>query len=177
VADPEAASGEPVLLVTEPDAMAALERKGFAVGDVFGERGTGPVDNARLALESRYASTVDVIAADVATIAQRDPRAGVGVHRFSHRLFDVRWLRQKSARFELVAVVNRMDRAPFHPQGCGETRLVYRLAYVTKWPRNSTLAGIARATNCSRVAPVSPTTMCPMTASTSRENGKMERSA
>jgi hypothetical protein len=132
VADPEAASGEPVLLVTEPDAMAALERKGFAVGDVFGERGTGPVDNARLALESRYASTVDVIAADVATIAQRDPRAGVGVHRFSHRLFDVRWLRQKSARFELVAVVNRMDRAPFHPQGCGETRLVYRLAYVTK---------------------------------------------
>jgi hypothetical protein len=131
-ADPEAASGEPVLLVTNPDAMAALERKGFAVGDVFGERGTGPVDNARLALESRYASMVDVIAADVATIAQRDPQAGVGVHRFSHRLFDVRWLRQKSARFELVAIVNRMDRAPFHPQSCGETRLVFRLSYVTK---------------------------------------------
>jgi hypothetical protein len=121
-----------VLLVTDPVAMAALERKGFAIGDVFGERGTGPVDNAHLALESRYASMADVLATDVATIAQRDPQAGVGVHRFSHRLFDVRWLRNESARFELVAVVNRMDRAAFHPQSCGETRLVYRLSYATK---------------------------------------------
>ena len=131
-AAPDAVSGEPILLVTDPAVMAALEKKGFAFGDVIAELGTGPVDNARLALESRYASMADVIAADVALIAQRDPQAGVGVHRYSHRLFDVRWLRQKTARFELVAVVNRIDRAPFHPAGCGETRLVYRLSYATK---------------------------------------------
>jgi hypothetical protein len=118
--------------VTDPGAIALLERKGLALGDVVGGQGTGPVDNAHLALASRYASVADVVAADVALVARRDPQAGVGVHRFSHRLFDVRWLRDKTARFELVAVVNRIDRAPFRPESCGETRLVYRLAYSTK---------------------------------------------
>ena len=110
--------------------MAALEKKGLALGDALGEH-LGPVDNARLALDSRYASVADVISADVALVAGRDPQAGVGVHRFSHRLFDVRWLRAKTARFELVAIVNRLDRAPFRAGSCGETRLVYRLAYRT----------------------------------------------
>jgi hypothetical protein len=128
----EAVSGEPILLVTEPGAIGLLERKGLALGDVIGEKGMGPVDNARLAGASRYASVADVVAADVALVARHDPQAGVGVHRFSHRLFDVRWLREKTARFELVAVVNRIDRAPFRPGSCGETRLVYRLAYSTK---------------------------------------------
>ncbi len=32
-------------------------------------------------------------------------------------------------RVELIAVVNRIDRHPFAPQHCGETRLIYRLAY------------------------------------------------
>lgn len=123
------ADTEPVLLVTDPKALALVERNGWAAGDVFDSRGTGPVDNARLAASSRYASVAGVIAEDVALVARKDPQAGVGVHRFSHRLFDVRWLKAPTARFELVAVVNRVDRAPFHPGSCGEVRLVYRLAY------------------------------------------------
>jgi hypothetical protein len=125
------ADAEPILLVTDPRVLASVERKGFALGDALVARATGPVDNARLAASSRYASVAEVISADVALVAKEDPQAGVGVHRFSHRLFDVRWLSAKTARFELAAVVNRIDRAPFHPGSCGETRLVYRLAYAT----------------------------------------------
>ena len=55
----------------------------------------------------------------------------MSVARSSHRLFDVRWLRSKAARFELVGLVNRLDRAGIIG-GCGEIRLVYRLAYTTE---------------------------------------------
>ena len=123
---------EPVLLVTDPGVLALLEKNGYALGDFVGGPGTGAVDNARLASTPRYASVADAIAADINVVRRRDPQAGVGVHRFPHRLFDVRWLRAKTARFELVAVANRLDRAPFHAESCGETRLVYRLAYSTK---------------------------------------------
>jgi hypothetical protein len=123
--------GEPLLLVTDPTVLALVERRGLALGDLLGEPGTGTANNEKLATMSRYASVADVLAADIAFVAQRDPQAGVGVHRFSHRLFDVRWLRAGAARFELVAAVNRFDRVPFHASGCGETRLVYRLSYST----------------------------------------------
>jgi hypothetical protein len=45
------------------------------------------------------------------------------------RAFDLRWLGSPSARFELVAVVNRVDRLDLSPGTCGEVRLIYRLAY------------------------------------------------
>jgi hypothetical protein len=132
-ATPKAApsDGEPLLLVTDPTVLALVEQRGLALGELLGEHGAGAVNNERLAKTSRYSSVADVLAADIALVAQRDPQAGVGVHRFSHRLFDVRWLRAGAARFELVAAVNRFDRAPFHDGGCGETRLVYRLSYAT----------------------------------------------
>ena len=56
----------------------------------------------------------------------------------SHRLFDARWLRSPDARFELVGVVNRMDRQSFHTKTCGELRLIYRLTYHGAW-RGSTM--------------------------------------
>ena len=46
---------------------------------------------------------------------------------------DMRWLKTNAAHFRLVGVVNRLDRRDFHQlsgeTGCGEVRLVYRLAY------------------------------------------------
>jgi hypothetical protein len=128
---PPRSTVEPLLLVTDPAVLALLERRGFAFGDLVAGPGTGPADNGRLSATSHYASIADAIAADLELVRSRDPQAGVGVHRFSHRLFDVRWLRAATARFELVAVVNRLDRAPFHAKSCGETRLVYRLSYAT----------------------------------------------
>jgi hypothetical protein len=54
----------------------------------------------------------------------------VDVARFSHRLFDERWLTAENARFELVGVSQRLDRMPFTEGACGEVRLLYRLSYV-----------------------------------------------
>src|SRR5262249_55273053 len=46
---------------------------------------------------------------------------------------DMRWLKSSAARLRLVGVVNRLDRRDFHAllgeSGCGEVRLIYRLAY------------------------------------------------
>lgn len=39
------------------------------------------------------------------------------------------WFRSKFARFRLVALVNRPDKVDTDPDGCGEVRLIYRLAY------------------------------------------------
>jgi hypothetical protein len=65
-------------------------------------------------------------------VKRRDPAAGVDVARFSHRLFDARWLDSRDARFELIGVANRFDRSELSGGSCGETRLVYRLAYATR---------------------------------------------
>ncbi len=40
------------------------------------------------------------------------------------------WLRSSSTSFQLVAVVNRLDRVDVLPEICGETRLVYRLVHL-----------------------------------------------
>jgi hypothetical protein len=122
---------DPVLLVTDPAALAALERHGVALGDWFVGPGAGRVVNAELGTSAGYASLTAVLARDIAEVEARDPQAGVQVSRFPHRLFDVRWLGAKTAYFELIAVANRFDRAPFAAGTCGEIRLVYRLAYAT----------------------------------------------
>jgi hypothetical protein len=119
---------DPVLLVTDPAALRELEARGLTLARFFGATG-GATDNAALATTPGYASIADALAREVAAHAARDPKAGVGVARFSHRLFDVRWLRSPKARYDLVGVVNRLDRVPFREGSCGETRLVYRLAY------------------------------------------------
>ena len=117
-----------MLRVTDPEALDVIARAGGA----FGALVLGAVqadDNESASRHPAYRSLVSVIARDVQQLAARDPLAGVTVRGHAHRLFDVRWLSARSARFELVAAVNRLDRRPFAPSGCGETRLVYRLSY------------------------------------------------
>src|SRR5688572_8542103 len=102
--------GEGWLVVDTPAVLEALEASGASLGEMLG--GTpGPLDNGALVALPRYASLVRILDADVGEIARADPNAGVSVARSSHRLFDVRWLRSPAARFELVGVVNRLDRA------------------------------------------------------------------
>lgn len=115
--------------MTDPKQVELAQRLAFSLAHVLGE--PAYQENAELARNTRYASIVDQISADIALVQKKDPQAGVGVHRFSHRLFDVRWLRSESAAFNLVGIVNRLDRAPFHAGSCGETRFVYRLEYKT----------------------------------------------
>lgn len=122
---PALARAEPLVLVTDRAALADLEANGFDLGSRLGG---GPArDNATLA-RGPFGLVAARIDAELQAAKRADPEAGVGVARFTHRLFDARWLRAPWARFELVGVVDRLDRKPF-VGGCGDVRLVYRLAY------------------------------------------------
>ncbi len=128
-----AAAKEPSLAVFDHRELRNLERDGFDLATVgFGwqRKFTGPVDNRSLGSDVGYMSIVNVLAGDLGHVRRGDPLAGVGM-RFAHRMFDARWLTGDKFRFELVAVVNRVDRRPFAEGTCGELRFVYRLAYTT----------------------------------------------
>lgn len=114
------------LIITAPSALRALEARGLDLGTVLGG---APGNTAVIhASSAAYRDLVDLLSRDADLLKARDPKAGVGFGH-SHRAFDVGWLRSKQARFELVGVVNRIDRLHVRPGGCGERRLVYRLAY------------------------------------------------
>lgn len=118
---PPPAETEDVVLVTDPAAMKEIEAHGGSLGALLdGASSPGP----------RYAAIVASIRADVAAAQAADPQCGASLAS-SHRLFDVRKLTSSDARFELVAVSNRIDRKHVAPSACGEVRFVYRLAYAT----------------------------------------------
>jgi AcrR family transcriptional regulator len=121
--------GQPIVLVTDPVALARVARAGGDFGMLITGHPAAGASNAELAQSAALRSISEPIAADLAAIARDDPRAGVGIRGHAHRLFDLRWLSASIARFELVAVANRIDRRAFHDGGCGEPRLIYRLAY------------------------------------------------
>ena len=128
--DRAGARDEGWLVIDAPSVLTELESSGVSLRAMLGGA-PGPLDNGALIALPRYASLVRVVEADIRETARADPSAGVSVARSSHRLFDVRWLRSPAARFELVGVVNRLDRAGIIG-GCGEVRLIYRLAYTTE---------------------------------------------
>ena len=114
--------------IEEPQDLHEIERKGFTFGDVVLGPGSSGADNAALYREPAYRSIVDSLAGDLFQLRAADPQLGVTI-KARHRMFDVAWLRSSSAHFELIGVINRMDRQPFKPGTCGEIRLIYRLAY------------------------------------------------
>jgi len=126
---PAPAPREPVVMVTEEAALAVVARAGGALGTMLDPATPWDADNASLASRAPWESVARVLEGDVKEVAERDTLAGVGVARYAHRLFDSRWLRAKSARFELVGIIPRLDRRAFFDDACGEIRLVYRLAY------------------------------------------------
>lgn len=124
----------PPLAVFDYGALRQMERDGYDFASMaFGWRRAHPglVDNRTLSKNAKYASIVETLGLDLAEARRSDAAAGVGM-RFAHRLFDHRWLTNPRARFELVSVVNRVDRRPFVAGSCGELRLIYRLAYGTE---------------------------------------------
>lgn len=53
-----------------------------------------------------------------------------GAEFYTDRLFNKGWLRSPYAEYELIGVVNRIDRRDFQTApGCGEVRFLYRLSY------------------------------------------------
>jgi hypothetical protein len=134
LAAPSIHAAQPVLLVTSPTALQAAEKSGAGFAHWVGAAAAsseGIATNEALMRSPAWRSIAEPIGASLAGIQRRDRQAGVGVSKYPHRLFDARWLASPDAYLELVGVANRMDRRPFHDGACGETRLVYRLAYRT----------------------------------------------
>jgi hypothetical protein len=119
-------SPSPVVVVSDPSVLRKLDDGGFDFGSSV--TGTRARSTKELARNAGYRILVDAIAGDLAADRRSDAAAGVGM-RFAHRQFDVRWLDSDGTRFDLISVVNRMDRRPFARDDCGEVRFVYRLAY------------------------------------------------
>jgi hypothetical protein len=99
----------------------------------------GNLANHELSQLPGFAVLVQELEREAARAASADKLAGVDVARFSHRLFDRRFLRLPQAHFKLAGVVNRPDRAAFDASSCGETRLIYRLSYALDTERASKL--------------------------------------
>ncbi|MFO7566985.1 MAG: hypothetical protein R6X02_30350 [Enhygromyxa sp.] len=137
-------SPAPLLLIDDPVTLTALEREhglGLAAllhggeATATGDYGPGPLQAIAASLRARLAAdrAEDPGAGEAKrSAAPRGPvvrsRTGVGL-RYVHRQFDLSWLSSPDTRFELIGVVNRMDRQVFAPERFGETRLIYRLAY------------------------------------------------
>lgn len=130
-AAPEPVSGEPVTLVTDASTLAKLESGGLAIGPLVFGGGTSQI--ASFTDDPGYASIRRTVAGDIGRLYASDSNAGVGL-KFRHRTFDPAWFTAPQTRFELIAVVNRIDRRAFDEstERCGETRLIYRLAYRTQ---------------------------------------------
>jgi len=121
-----AARTAPIVLVTDPQALAPLAQRGIELG----LRHRGSHDTKTLSLATPFAAIADAVADDITAAKRADRRAGIGMAH-AHRLFNPAWLRSEEHRFELVGMSNRIDRLPVTAGHCGEVRWVYRLAYAT----------------------------------------------
>jgi hypothetical protein len=127
---PEEVLTPPLTALASRPLLARLENVGFDVGTTAFDVPSSATDrsNRALAENARYASLKKVLESDLAELASKDSKLGVGM-KYGHRLFDPSWLSSSAFRFELAGVVNRVDRKVFAPGTCGEVRFLYRLAY------------------------------------------------
>lgn len=125
-------ASELALFIDDPKVLVKLEKSGFQFQNWFSISDFN-LNNFELYSKSKaYKSIVDSISGDLDLISKNDSLSSVTMAK-SHRLFNKKWLTAKSAHYELVGIINRMDRMDFHPNTCGELRFIYRLAYnITK---------------------------------------------
>lgn len=119
------------LQVDDPEVLQRLEKQGLSFSELALGLEKPAAHNKALYENAAYKSIVLTILSDLEAARAGDRILAPGM-RSTHRLFDIRWMYSPGAFYELVGVVNRLDRAPFHPGTCGELRHIYRLAYRTK---------------------------------------------
>lgn len=131
-------TGQIFTKISEPTILQELERRGYSLAYHFERENRGVLSNAELLLASpKYASIERILKQDLIDIAndeknllsRRDAESvGVGM-QFSIRIFDANWFKSRMANYELVGVINRLDRFAFNSSTCGEIRFIYRLGY------------------------------------------------
>lgn len=131
------ADGSLQLNALHPALLVALEEGGLSFGEILSTAMWGQPDKAESNAELYNASPWYRSVADHLADALDDIASGgeytYGAEPYVKRLFNKGWLSSPDARFELIGVVNRLDRTDMYagtPEApCGELRLLYRLAY------------------------------------------------
>lgn len=122
--------------VDDPKILAAIEKSGFGFADALGAATAADL-KALAKASAPWREFVATVGGDIAALRAEMAAGGRKLLEVTDdnigRVMDVRWLTSEAARLRLVGVVNRMDKADFHAaageRDCGETRLLYRLAY------------------------------------------------
>jgi hypothetical protein len=116
--------------ITEPSVLRGLEQNGLSITNMLRtEKSEKPIEsNLELSRTKSFQAVIQTIGNELQLYQKENQGSGVGM-KYGKRLFDVSYLYNPSSRFVLVGVINRMDRAYKSPESCGETRLIYRLAY------------------------------------------------
>lgn len=139
--------------ITDSATMEYLETHGFSLNALLSKdwkRGaeTKVLNNAELAATPPIMALRDVVRREFLDYQRsylarspilkgiKEKEIGTGTGPL-HRKFERNYLDSKAAQFNLVGVINRMDRAFRSPGTCGEVRFLYRLAYKV------TAAGVA----------------------------------
>lgn len=132
----ELRSGQAFPAVTSAAVLKKLQKSGFSMPEVLRSSSNFDVSNAAFYKKSSiYNSFVKLTVEDVKRSIEIEnqfrPDWGevsldVGAAR---KGFDTRWLTSKYSRYDLIGLINRMDRKIFNVGTCGEMRLIYRLAY------------------------------------------------
>lgn len=121
------------LFLDDPTSLAQLEKQGFDFARLALNEKDGVSNNEALTRNRVYATIVKSLGQDLQDLKKKDPRLFISM-KGVHRLFDSQWLAANYAFYELVGIINRMDRLSFNPSSCGEMRFIYRLAYQTHAP-------------------------------------------
>ncbi len=105
--------------ITDPDILHALDESGLSLGRMLGANPKS--SGADLFALPSMTSVRDATDRDFNQYV-------IEKENDSHKLnlFDRGALNAASTRFDLVGIVNRMDRAYVSPEECGEIRLIYR---------------------------------------------------
>jgi len=136
---------------TDPALMKELDDKGFSLGAFLkpGWQRNAPapvLDNRQLSTLPAMRNILRATNMRLNTCRSRGQTIGVGMSCLK-RMFDQRYLYANFARFELVGVINRMDRAWVKSLPCGEVRLLYRLAYATTTSEGPTKSRLPMSLN------------------------------
>ena len=133
----------PVALdVQDPATLRHLETVGYSLGAVLVR--PSAETTADLARESAaYRTLAQHLREDVVALRAEMLANGRKLYEVTDgnvgRVIDLGWLNSAIARFRLAAIVNRLDRRDITAlggeAGCGEIRLIYRLAYAFQDPK------------------------------------------
>lgn len=129
-------SGEVFPALTENQLMIELESRGFRLESILNQAKIKWNTLEFSQNSSLYADFVQLSKQDIAASIEEENKYRVsdwGLVGSSvtnkRKNFDPKWLYSIDSSYELVGVVNRMDRIVFSPTTCGELRLLYRLTY------------------------------------------------